>query len=161
MQEVPALKTKQSDHLTGEIYRVSPERLADLEDMFREVIENQIAAFEPYRSVEDVLNEINTGSWQAFVFVEEKSKAIFGLAFTSLQRVANDVLVMTVQFGTFHHFFAMAKLYDYLELLARDLGCSYIESITLPTVAEYAVRKKGFTAPLVYIRKPVANSRRN
>lgn len=145
----------------GEIYRVSGQQLYDLEDLFRQVVTHEIAAFEPFRSVEDVIGEIQSGNWQTFVFANSDTKEIFGLALTSIQQVNPQTRVMTVQFSTFHNFFMTAKLYDYLEQLARDLGCSYVESITLPTVAEYAVRKKGFTAPLVYIRKPVANSRRN
>lgn len=142
-------------------YRIDPDKLSIIGPLIARVVNAQAAAFLPYYSVEDVLELIANHKWQAYAVTRAEGTEIWGLVFTSLQRLDNGLMVMNIEFSTFQDFYLMAKIYDYLELIAGDLGCEYIQSLTMPTIAEYAVKKKGFSAPYVYVRKAVKAERRN
>lgn len=140
------------------VYRVNPIQLAEIEDVLRNILELRRASFEPIMSVDDIIYKIQSEMWYAYIFVDE-NKDIFGMMAVSLRRTGQDTLVMILEFTTLDEFFRLARMYEVIETLARQLGCKYIEAVVHPTIAEYAVKKKGFTAPNVHVRKAISYER--
>lgn len=153
-----AKQGNQSDDTTSTVYQVNAKNFDLVEDMLRDVVTLRVSSFYPVMEVEDVLNKVRNGEWIAYVATDEGGK-IFGVTMCSIRRTGRNVLVMIIEFTTLQDFYKMSAIYDAIECLARDLGCKYIEAVAHPTIAEYAVKRKGFTAPNVHIRKAIAYER--
>lgn len=142
------------------VYRVNVDQLEDIEPLIRAMLERQPLSYEPLMSVDDVVANIATSLWTAYIFTTE-NEDIYGMALVSIRQTGKGIFTMCVEMMTCAFFFRMAQMYEYLETIARNLGCSYVDAIAHPNIAEYAVKKQGFVAPSVYIRKCINYGRNN
>lgn len=80
---------------------------------------------------------------------------------TTIRDYGNKVLGVRFEILVAHNFFHAARAYKVVENLATEMGFSFIEAKTHPTIATYAVKKCGYKCPGVYIRKDLRKDRRN
>lgn len=141
------------------ITQIDPQDTFHYEQKIRKYLQDQPGSYEPLYTEDHFIQLIEQGVMNVWLY-EEDGKELGILAFT-FHMYTKNVKTVKIEFVSCRHFLKMMKLIEVLEDQALKGGFSYIEASAHPTIAEYAVKKLGFAAPAVYIRKPIAYERKN
>jgi hypothetical protein len=118
----------------------------------------QPGSLEPLTSVEGIVDLIGRGFYQGWIIVEDNVE--LGIVIFSIQQYMN-ARTAKLEFLSCQNFHLLAKYWPGLEHVFRESGFDYVEAVTHPTIAEYAMKKMDFAVPSVYIRKPLQYTRTN
>jgi hypothetical protein len=146
-----------SSSVEFEVTQFNHANYVECERSIRNWLELQPGSLEPMFTVEDILALIAHGRFFGWILIQDNLE--IGIVLFSIQQYPR-AKVLKIEFLSCQNFHDMAGIWDYFEQQARDAGYDYIEAVTHPTIARYAMRKVGFTIPSVYIRKAVKHMRR-
>lgn len=127
--------------------------------LVKDFLEEQPESYAHLWTLEEILQLVQQGHLLCWIYYRD-DKAL-GIVLTTINHYSSTVTSIKIEFGTCKNFFKMTSMIDCIEIKAAELGYTMIEAMAHPAIATYAVHKKGFTAPGVYIRKFIQNSRRN
>lgn len=122
-------------------------------DVIEEFLDEQPASYGSVWAKEDIFTLIEAGVLIPWIYVRDGIP--LGLALLQIISYSKEVRSIKIEFLSCRNFFAITDMYSVLEHRAREGGFTMIEAIAAPTIAEYAVRKKGFAAPGVHICKTI------
>ncbi len=127
--------------------------------MIQNFLEAQESSLTPFYTVEEFLALITEGELTAWVYSEGRNH--LGLLVFSQHEYSPEVRTVKVEFLTCKNFRKMAAMTFAFEEACREHGFQYVEAIAHPTIAEFMVKKHGYSAPGVHIMKPLEYTRRN
>lgn len=125
----------------------------------RYFLEKQPTSYEELWSLADWCLMLAEGKLTACLYVRKGE--VLGLAVISFNEYGNGRKSVRVEFVSCDKFFAIAKMMLILEERARLMGIYMIEAIAEKRLADYTVKKQGFTADAVYITKKLKPIRRH
>ena len=143
----------------GQLIAVSSLNFDEFEDQILQVLEQQPASYETFYTTQEMLDRVQHGLLNFWLLVME-GELKGGLGFT-IEQYTETTRTIKVDFVSCKNFHTMTLLLPYLKKLGLELGCSYLEGVAHPTIAEYLVKKAGFSASGVYVSTPILNERRN
>lgn len=121
-------------------------------------LHEQPTSLHPLATEDYMIEQIKRGLLFGLLITENSVEV--GLALFSIREYPKG-MVFNVEFLSCKNFYKMATGWEALVNLAQQYGFSYIEAIAHPTIATYAVEKKGFGAPNVHIIKSIHQGRIN
>lgn len=118
----------------------------------------QPGSWAEFYSLEGYLDKIKSGELNALLFMKDDEP--MGLAVIVFLQLG-DKKVCRGDFLTCSHFFTFTQFYQEFEQWAEKLGMDYIDAFVPPAIAEYAVRKQGFSCAGLHIKKALGKARRH
>lgn len=129
-----------------------------LEETVRAFLAEQEESFAYFMELEDVIDEIRQGRLVGGMYL--RNDVPMGIVLYTF-RHERQGLFARLEFVSCSDFHAMAGVWDFLEAHLRALKVNRVEATAHPTIARYAVKKKGFGCLGVHISKRLDVSGRN
>lgn len=122
-------------------------------------LQEQPESYEAYFTKEEMIELVKNGKLIAWVLVQNGEPQ--GMTLFQVHEYGKGRTALKIEFVSCKNFFAMNKLWDHLKVAAEQAGILFIEALAHDTIAEYAMRKKGFTSPSRYLVRAVNSGTEN
>lgn len=120
-------------------------------DEVARLLDKQSLSYQSVWTFEDIKERLFTGHLFVWFYVEDEE--ILGMSLMSLNKYSECIFSIKIEFLSCENFLRITDMIDVLETRAIQIGATFVEAVAHPTIAKYAVKKKGYEAPATYIRK--------